>query len=141
MPDDELAMRPATATLALAAGVNLVSFAYRWEHPDDGPQDGLLVLGAGNEPTSLVATWGDSWHQQPAPLSMTGRVDAETLYVAAEYAPGWDWRVSIAATSTELRMRMENVVPDGGPYEVMVMDLVRALPGVDEHGRPGTAPG
>ena len=60
MPDDPLAEFPAAATVTIAAGGYLTSVAYSWEHPDDGPQDGLVVVGSAGEDGSLVAMWGDS---------------------------------------------------------------------------------
>ena len=132
MPDDELAVRPATATLAVGAGGHLVSLAYRWEHPQDGPQDGLVLVGAGEGDDGFVGLWGDSWHQQPQPRPMSGPVVGGAIRLEAEYGGGWRWHLLLGAEGadgTALRMRMENVVPadhDGaGPYEVMVMDLHR----------------
>jgi hypothetical protein len=45
--------------VSVVAGCHLgLSVAYLWEHSDDGPQHGLLVLGAASEDGSLVARWG-----------------------------------------------------------------------------------
>jgi hypothetical protein len=134
MPADPFSTHPATATLALAGGGSLLSLAYTWAHPDDGDQEGLLVVGAdGSE--GLVALWADSWHQQPAPMTMTGAVD-ETgeLLVTGSYAGAWGWRIALSADGGgDLTMRMDNVVPasaapseeDAGPYEVMTAALRR----------------
>lgn len=144
MPDDPLAGSPATVSVTMAAGGHLTSVAYSWEHPDDGPQDGLLVISAAEEggslaaegDGSLVAVWGDSWHQKPAPMSLPGGPGAEgTWEFAGEYGGGWGWRIVCDATDPEtLRMRMHNVIPADqataevppGPYPVMVMDVCRA---------------
>ena len=134
VPADPLADRPATATLTLAAGGHLISLAYTWEHPDDGPQDGLLVVGSGREDPAVVALWGDSWHQQPAPMSMTGTVEGGSIELEDEYGGGWRWRIMVeAARPDALRMQMDNVVPAddasaelrSGPYPAMVMNLHR----------------
>jgi len=134
VPADPLADRPATATLTLAAGGHLISLAYTWEHPDDGPQDGLLVVGSGREDPAVVALWGDSWHQQPAPMSMTGTVEGGSIELEGEYGGGWRWRIMVeAARPDALRMQMDNVVPAddasaelrSGPYPAMVMNLHR----------------
>jgi hypothetical protein len=45
MPAGPFSTHASTATLSLAAGSSLVSFAYTWSHPVDGDQDGLLVAG------------------------------------------------------------------------------------------------
>lgn len=136
MPSDPLAERPATMTVTLAAGGHLTSVGYSWEHPDDGPQDGLLLIGSGDEEGSLSAVWGDSWHQQPTPRTMPGRPAAgETFEFTAEYGDGWGWVIAFDASDAEtLRMRMHNVIPaayatadkSAGPYPVMVMDVRRA---------------
>jgi hypothetical protein len=64
MPGDSLHESPATAFVSTAAGGHLTLIAYAWQHPDDGPQDGLLLIGSTGEGDALTATWGDSWHQQ-----------------------------------------------------------------------------
>jgi hypothetical protein len=130
MPTDEFAERPAGATLALAAGGHLTSLAYTWEHPDDGPQEGLLVFGPGEDAGSVVALWGDSWHQQPAPRAFAGSGDDEAVELEADYGGGWLWRIALSAPGpSALTLRMDNVVPaehrpeDAGPYTAMLMEL------------------
>ncbi len=136
MPTDPLAEFPATATVTPAAGGYLTSVAYTWEHPEDGPQEGLLVLGSSGEDRSLVAMWGDSWHQKPAPMSLSGRHEAGTgVELEGAYGGGWSWRIVFETTDSEnLRMRMDNVIPvdqataeiPAGAYPAMVMDVRRA---------------
>ena len=136
MPSDPLIEFPARATVTPAAGGHLVSVAYSWEHPDDGPQDGLLVIGPADEDGSLLAMWGDSWHQKPAPMLLYGsRGTGATLEVEGDYGGGWRWRVKFDATDTDsFRMQMDNVIPaeqatagiSAGPYPVMVMQTRRA---------------
>jgi hypothetical protein len=136
MPADPLAEFPAKATVTTAAGGHLASIAYWWEHPDNGPQDGLLVIGTANEGGSLVALWGDSWHQKPAPRLLSGTHETDlTLELEADYGGGWRWRVSFDATDADsFRMQMDNVIPDelataeksAGPYPVMIMQTRRA---------------
>ena len=41
MPTDPFAEAPATASVTLGAGGNLVTVAYTWAHPDDGPRQGV----------------------------------------------------------------------------------------------------
>ena len=65
MPNDPLAEFSATVTVATAAGGHLTSVAYSWEHPDDGPQDGLIVIGSADETGSLEA--GESCSTPPMP--------------------------------------------------------------------------
>jgi hypothetical protein len=134
VPTHPLAEFPATLTVTFAAGGHLTSVAYTWEHPDDGPQDGLIVIGSDGESGSLVATWGDSWHQKPEPRSLSGDGPGSTVELGCEYGGGWGWTIVFEAIDSEhLRMRMDNVVPadqadaetPAGPYPVMVMDLRR----------------
>jgi hypothetical protein len=135
MPSDALAELPAAATVTVAAGGHLTSVAYRWEHPNDGPQDGLLVVGSAGDEGTLVAMWGDSWHQKPAPMTLSGKLGPDsTAQLDGEYGGGWGWRIVFHSADREnLRMRMENVIPAeyatpeiaAGPYPVMIMDLRR----------------
>ena len=136
MPADPLAESPAALAVATAAGGHLTTVSYSWDHPDDGPQDGLLVIAAGDRPGSLVAWWGDSWHQQPTPMTLTGAADGvSAVELSAEYGGGWGWRIVLdTADPALLRLRMENVVPadqagpgtPAGPYPAMLTEVRRA---------------
>ncbi|NGO81931.1 hypothetical protein G6045_40770 [Streptomyces sp. YC504] len=133
MPEDPLDERPATATLALAAGGHLTSLTYTWEHPEDGPQDGLLVIGGGEQAGILTAIWADSWHQKPAPMTLNGRLaDDGSVGLDARYAEDWGWHIDLVADGGGLRMRMDNVLPpqyatpETASYPAMVMDLSRS---------------
>jgi hypothetical protein len=134
MPSDPLAEAPATARVSTAAGGNLVAIAYTWSHPADGAQDGLLVVGAGDEPGPASAFWGDSWHQSPAPRAFAGAIDGGVVTVSYEYEAGWHWHITVDPTDpATLRLRMDNEVPPSaaasetaaGPYPVMVTELRR----------------
>ena len=112
MPDDPQAEASATAQLSLGAGGNIAVLAYTWRHPDDGAQDGLLVLGPDESPGGVVALWGDSWHQKPAAKQLRGAAGHDTLTVGYAYAAGWEWRITLTADRPDmLRWRMDNVVP------------------------------
>ena len=136
MPNDPLGEFPASVIVTTAAGGYLTSVAYTWEHPDDGAQDGLLVIGSADEESSLVAIWGDSWHQKPAPMMLSGSRGTDgSLELEGVYGGGWRWRVTVDASDAEsLRMQMDNVIPaeqatadiSDGPYPVMVMHTRRA---------------
>jgi Protein of unknown function (DUF1579) len=137
MPNDPLAEFPATLTVTIAAGGHLTSVAYSWQHPEDGPQDGLMVIGSAGGEGSLIAMWADSWHQKPEPMTLSGghHRAGGTVELSANYAGDWGWRIVFDGTDAEnLRMRMENVVPadqagaevPAGPYPAMVMNLRRA---------------
>ena len=134
MPADPLDEAAATAEVSAAAAGTLVAIAYTWSHPADGAQDGLLVVGAAEEPGAATALWADSWHQSPAPRSLTGTIDGGVVTVGADYGGGWRWHITIDPTDpATLRLRMDNVIPpdaatsdkDAGPYPVMVIELRR----------------
>ncbi|HYD10574.1 MAG TPA: hypothetical protein VEA78_10760, partial [Acidimicrobiales bacterium] len=123
MPADELAPGPATGAVTTAAGGNVTTFAYTWQHPDDGPQDGVVVAWADG------AVWLDSWHQQPGPMSLV-RDDGGAL--VGTYAEEWRWIIRLDTSSGDaVTMSMENVVPasaaaegaPAGPYVAMDMRL------------------
>ncbi|MGH9165349.1 MAG: hypothetical protein ACRDZW_07560 [Acidimicrobiales bacterium] len=134
MPSDSFAEAPALAALTLAARAHFTSLAYTWAHPEDGLQEGLLVFGPDAEVDSLVGLWGDSWHQQPAPMSMTGAVIEGSTGLANDYGDGWRWRIVVRVVEgPALTIRMDNVIPShhattevpAGPYVVMPMHLRR----------------
>lgn len=132
MPADPLAEAPATATVTSAAGGHLTSVAYTWEHPADGPQDGFLLVGAGEQEGEAVALWGDSWHQKPAARSLQGKLGPDgTVTLEAEYGGGWAWRI-VLVCGDDLLMRMDNILPpehatpEMPDYPAMVMRLNRA---------------
>jgi hypothetical protein len=134
MPSDPMHDAPATAEVSVKAGGTLVAVAYTWAHPDDGAQDGLLVMGAAGEKRGVTALWGDSWHQSPEPRICTGAVDDEVIALTMEYEAGWRWVITLDPTDADvLRLQMDNVIPEGagaaspaGAYPVMVMVLQRA---------------
>lgn len=134
MPLDPFAESPATLTLATAAGGHMTTVAYTWAHPADGPQQGLLALGAGEDPGEVVGLWSDSWHQRPAARTLPGTVrDGGVVELEADYGGGWRWRIIIDATGATLQLRMDNVIPAdqataeiaAGPYPAMLMTLRR----------------
>ena len=129
MPNDPIVDRPASGLLVEAAGGHLRSFAYTWQHPDDGPQEGLLVLGPG-----VAAFWGDSWHQQPEPRALSGTAtdDGVGVELECDYGGGWAWQIGLRVEpGVSLTMEMRNVIPEdqatadeqADPYVVMHMEL------------------
>ena len=134
MPNDPLDVRPATAIVGLAAGGNLTSFSYTWEHATDGPQEGVILVWQDAD-EGAHAIFADSWHQKPEPMPMTGAADDATIELEGEYGGGWKWRIVIESPNdATLRMTMLNVVPAefgteefaGGPYPVSITELTRA---------------
>lgn len=116
------------------AGGHLALITYIWQHPDDGAQDGLLLVGRDGDGGAVTATWGDSWHQQPEPMSLTGRA-ADAVDLEAAYGGDWRWRIRVGpGEGGRLHMTMHNVVPAAeasvdmppGPYPVMVLQAARS---------------
>jgi len=134
MPDDPFVDAAATADVTIAAAGNLTSIGYAWSHPDDGPQDGLIVLGLDDDGRS-TAFWGDSWHQQPAPKVLSGSADGGRVVLGYEYGGGWEWRITVDATDLQsLTIQMDNVIPPNestaqiaaGAYVAMLVRLSRS---------------
>jgi hypothetical protein len=135
MPGDEFVTRPASAVVEVAAGGNVTTLAYEWEHPTDGRQAGLVAMWATDDTGSEIrAIWSDSWHQQPSAMELVGRVDDGGVALEGTYAETWGWRIAVeSGDSDALRIVMCNVVPPeaapepsaAGPYEVAVTELAR----------------
>ncbi|GLY31581.1 hypothetical protein [Kineosporia sp. NBRC 101731] len=133
IPADPLVELPAAASVTTAAGGHLTLLAYSWQHPDDGPQDGLVLMELAGEDDAVVATWGDSWHRKPDTMSLSGTRTADGLIsLEGEYAGEWGWRIHLGiGEPRELLIRMENVIPaahatsemPAGPYPVMILQL------------------
>jgi hypothetical protein len=134
MPTDPPHAAVARADVSCAAAGGLTTIAYTWTHPDDAEQDGLLVLGPDDDPDSVIALWGDSWHQSPAAKVLVGAIDGRQVRLDYQYADDWRWLITVDATDPEvLYLRMDNVVPESaapdggaGPYPAMVARLLRA---------------
>ena len=135
MPGDAPHVAAATSHVSTAAAGNLTTIAYTWSHPDDGEQEGLLVVGRSGEPPGAVVFWGDSWHQQPEPTVLPGALEDGLLIVSYAYGGDWRWEITVDATDPErFALRMDNIVPESaaaeggaaGAYSAMVTELRRA---------------
>lgn len=135
MPGDPTHDARISATVSHAANGELTQIAYSWEHPDDGGQDGLLVIGPGGAPNTVAAFWGDSWHQGPEPRSLEGTVEGGVVTVGYAYSGEWRWEIVVdASTAEQLTLTMSNVVPasaatdeiSAGPYPAMHAVMRRA---------------
>jgi hypothetical protein len=135
MPLDAFVEAPASARSQGAAGSAMLTIAYTWSHPEDGPQDGQLVAWAGTDAATVAGVWADSWHQQPQPMALHGTREPDgALTLTGTYAEEWGWRILVRADGDSLELRMDNVVPasyatdtaPAGPYPVMRMLLQRA---------------
>ena len=72
----------------------------------------------------MTAAWIDAWHQKPQLGVLSGSVVDGGVRVEMLYS-GWGWTIEVFADGAELRMVMNNVIPEGidgaqpGPYPVM----------------------
>ena len=118
MPTDEFNDAPATAEVTTAAGGHVIVLRYTWTHPDDGPQDGVLLAGSPDaENHAVTAAWGDSWHQHPAILTLAGTLDGGRLDLAADYGGGWRWTITVeggGAAPTERAPARRAAMGSGG---------------------------
>ena len=135
MPGDVPSDAPMKATISRAAKGALTQIAYTWVHPDDGEQDGLLVIGHGEESSTAVAFWGDSWHQSPEPRTLEGTIDGEAVTLVYNYGGDWRWEVIVDASAPDqVVLTMNNVIPESaataeisaGAYAAMRAELRRA---------------
>src|SRR5690349_1135425 len=76
-PDEPMRESAATATVTLSAQGRFLTIAYTWA--DDGPQDGVLLIG--NEPKSnlVTAAWIDSWHNGDRLMLCHGNLGADDI--------------------------------------------------------------
>lgn len=135
MPHEALEDAESNADLGEVAPGQL-ALLYTWQHPSDGPQRGLLLVGAPEEGAAeITAAWADSWHQKPGLATLTGTSSPDAIELETTYAGDWGWRITLAGTGgDEVIMVMRNVVPESalsqlppgsppieaGPYDVMV---------------------
>jgi len=135
MPADPFVGSTATATVQVTAGGALAALTYGWSHPQDGPQEGLLVVWPGADPGQVAGLWADSWHQRNQPMALRGTSEPEgTLTLVGSYAEEWGWAILVNGREGGLEVRMDNVVPasygseegPAGPYPVMRTLLQRA---------------
>jgi hypothetical protein len=126
MPDDDLFDAPTTAAATLTARGSVLSLCYDWQHPDNGQQEGTLVI-ARTADNAACGLWLDTWHQKSAqPLADVEHTD-ESIMFEFEYAEGWRWQIEVGIAE-ELLVTMRNIVPREPvtPYEAMIMRLERA---------------
>ncbi|WP_434812234.1 hypothetical protein [Microbacterium sp. bgisy189] len=134
MPTDDLATLPASGRVDAVAGGHGIVLTYAWQHPVDGSQTGALLVGSPDEDGVITASWLDSWHQQPSPMTLVGTPLADGgCALAATYAGDWGWQIDVTVDGG-VRLVMRNVVPasaigpdtpgEAGAYDVMVMRLV-----------------
>jgi hypothetical protein len=126
-PTDPEHTAPATVVVQRGQGGTTTTIGYSWTHPQDGDQAGLLTFGPGPEPGTVVAFWGDAWHQSPEAKLLLGRSDDEGFVVGYDYAEGeWRWEIAVEpGAEGQLELRMDNIdlTGDTPRYSAMTMEL------------------
>jgi hypothetical protein len=112
MPTDPYRESEAHATVARAAGGDVVVINYTWVEAGE-PQDGMLIIGGGDEAGEAQAVWVDSWHQRPQWMALSGAADeAGVVRLGAPYAEGFECRINVDATTADaLAITMDNAAP------------------------------
>lgn len=127
MPTDPFTESPSTAHVTITAH-NLMTITYSWSN-EDGPQDGMLLIGDGSAPQQADAIWVDSFHQTPRWMVLQGAIDdsggiwLEGVY-AAPPGPDWGWRIQLSGPA--LQLTMLNIPAGESPYEVVRATYTRA---------------
>ncbi len=131
-PDMPASESVTMAEVATIAGGSALSMAYDWD--EDGPQDGLLVIGEDGDDGRPGSTWIDSFHTagKLMPLQSTlnhdGTADLLGSY-AAPPGPDWGWRIVIEpGESSGFVVRMANITPDGEEYPAVESVYTRLSP-------------
>jgi len=117
MPTDEFVDDRSDLNVAVAAGGHLVTVAYSWLHEGE-PQTGLLVLNDADDAGGVQAVWADSFHQQPAWMTLHGTVTGSTVFVENQYAEDAKWGITVDATNPdELHLTMHHAYQSPDFYD------------------------
>ena len=118
-PGNPVRESEATATVALIAHNRFLHIAYTWS--DDGPQDGLLLIGQVDQSGQINASWIDSWHNGDNLMNCVGHLTNDGAFsVKGSYAvpsgPDWGWRIVVKPEAETWRLIMYNITPEGGEH-------------------------
>lgn len=132
MPADAPAEGPSSAAVSTIGEALLLR--YTWVHPDDGEQEGVLLVSGKPEDGPVTATLFDTWHQHSGFMTLTGqRTEDGGARLEETYLEVWGWQVEVTLGDTGATMVMRNVVPEpalgmlpqgdpsskAGPYDAM----------------------
>lgn len=127
-PDDPVLVSDAAAEVGTAVGGRFLTIAYTWA--EEGPQDGLIILGREEDGGTFQAIWVDSWHQGKFMLCQgrpdaAGRVAVQGKYPAPS-GPDWGWEIAIEPDGRDsFRIVMDNITPGGERARAVEMSLAR----------------
>ena len=110
----------ANASVVLASRGKVVRLDYTWD--DNGPQEGMLLIGAPDGREGVLAAWTDSWHMGKKLLICNGDVDARSIRLLGTFTsvgaggppgPDWGWRILLEPVDDRsFTMRMFVIAPD-----------------------------
>ena len=115
-PTEPVRISEARAEVGTAIADDFLTVAYTWN--ENGPQNGLIVLGQDEESQALQAVWVDSWHQPSFMLckgtpDAAGRIAVQGRYPAPE-GPDWGWEIALESDGSDsFLIVMDNITPQG----------------------------
>ena len=119
-PAEPARVSDATASVNLVSHGKVMRLDYTWD--DNGPQEGMLLIGSQDGRDGALAAWTDSWHMGNKLLICSGDVDARSISLLGSYSsvgaggppgPDWGWRIVLEPVDdSSFTMRMFNISPD-----------------------------
>jgi hypothetical protein len=132
MPGTPVHESKISAVVEKVAMGRFLQIRYTWE--EDGPQQGMIVIGQDGEMETVQASWIDSWHNGDRMMILAGSLTAVGSFsVKGSYpapsGPDWGWRIEVSPGShhDEWRMTMYNILPDGDFLKSEEMLAVEAV--------------
>jgi hypothetical protein len=128
-PNDPAQTSHAAAEIYRVAQEQFLAIAYTWA--ENGPQDGLILLGWQPSSGALQASWVDSFHNGDRMMPCLGQVtDDGRIAVQGAYSappgPDWGWQIAIEPEGPDaLRVVMDNITPDGEHFLAVEIALAR----------------
>jgi len=117
-PDKQIQESASALHLDSDARRTYATIVYHWT-ADGVAQEGTMLITYASKAKRLEIGWADSWHQSTAIFHAKGEEAADGSFLCkGSYTAGgqtWGWTISIAFVGEELRIKMDNVPPDGKP--------------------------
>ncbi len=115
-PGAEVQVSQSNAHVSVEGNGAYAVMSYDWVWKEK-PQSGVFLFEGPSD--HVTATWGDSWHQQPATMRCEGSFSDEgKLVVLGSYSggegPDWGWRTQFNLVGEDsMVMEVYNITPDG----------------------------
>ena len=128
--DDSIKESASSAAVTTKANGQFLAIEYTWSF-EDGPQEGLLVLGGDAKSDAAQLVWTDSWHMSHKFMVCDGVVTPDGVadvkgYYAVDGHPDWGWRTQIIPGETSFKLIMFNVSPEGEEALAVETEYLRA---------------